>query len=245
MQPFEDGLEEVAAVSGDALASALLTDATADWRPDDAWVPVLRAPDRWLRAYVEAMRRAWAGFAPLWHESAALLDREVERVSAAAARGGVVELLDDLHPNGSVADGAWRLVDSPRPLRLGLRDRQIIVTPLLASEVCLTHCDDHGALRAISYPLPAAWRAFDREAPPPASLAALLGAPRTAILQALDRALAAGTLAERLGIVPSAVTPHLQGLESAGLIARERNGRYVLVHRTARGTQLLALYDAP
>jgi hypothetical protein len=35
----------------------------------------------------------------------------------------------------------------------------------------------------------------------------------------------------------------LRALEGAGLIVRERNGRNVIVHRTARGTGLLALYD--
>jgi hypothetical protein len=34
-------------------------------------------------------------------------------------------------------------------------------------------------------------------------------------------------------------------LEPAGLVARERRGQCVLVHRTVRGTRLLSLYDRP
>jgi DNA-binding MarR family transcriptional regulator len=80
---------------------------------------------------------------------------------------------------------------------------------------------------------------------PPASLEALLGVPRAALLRALDRATTAGQLATRLGLTPSGVTHHLRALEPAGLVARERHGRFVRVHRTIRGTQLLALYDLP
>jgi DNA-binding transcriptional ArsR family regulator len=43
--------------------------------------------------------------------------------------------------------------------------------------------------------------------------------------------------------VPSGVTHHVRALESAGLITRERRGSNVLVHRSARGTALLGLYE--
>jgi len=35
----------------------------------------------------------------------------------------------------------------------------------------------------------------------------------------------------------------MRALEGGGLIVRERSGRNVIVHRAARGTGLLALYD--
>jgi len=78
---------------------------------------------------------------------------------------------------------------------------------------------------------------------PPDALQALLGEPRAALLRALDRAETVGDLAERLWIVPSGITHHLDVLEPAGLVVRERRGRCVLVHRTVLGTRLLALYD--
>jgi DNA-binding MarR family transcriptional regulator len=53
-----------------------------------------------------------------------------------------------------------------------------------------------------------------------------------------------GILAKALIAVPSAATHHVGALEAAGLVSRERAGRRVIVHRTARGTRLLALYDA-
>ena len=74
-------------------------------------------------------------------------------------------------------------------------------------------------------------------------LAALLGAPRARILRRLDRALTAGGVAKELAFGPSAASHHLGVLEQAGLIDRQREGRRVLIHRTARGTRLLALYE--
>ncbi len=42
---------------------------------------------------------------------------------------------------------------------------------------------------------------------------------------------------------PNMVTHHLRALEAAGLITRTRQGRNVWVRRSARGTQLAALYE--
>jgi DNA-binding transcriptional ArsR family regulator len=99
-----------------------------------------------------------------------------------------------------------------------------------------------GELTHVVYPVCDAWRLLDETAPPPAALDALIGTQRSRILRFLDRPATAGRLAEALLAVPSAASHHLAILERAGLVARERQGRRVLVHRTARGTDLLALY---
>ena len=44
-------------------------------------------------------------------------------------------------------------------------------------------------------------------------------------------------------VLPISRCSRMRALEGAGLIVRERSGRNVIVHRTARGTGLLALYD--
>jgi DNA-binding transcriptional ArsR family regulator len=83
----------------------------------------------------------------------------------------------------------------------------------------------------------------DPEAPP-AALVTLLGTQRALILQRLGHPLTAGELAEALAAGPSTASYHLSALERAGLVDRERRGRHILVRRTARGTQLLDLYEA-
>ena len=50
-----------------------------------------------------------------------------------------------------------------------------------------------------------------------------------------------GEPAERMLLVPSGITHHLDVLEPAGLVVLERRGRCVLVHRTVLGTRLPAL----
>jgi DNA-binding MarR family transcriptional regulator len=52
-----------------------------------------------------------------------------------------------------------------------------------------------------------------------------------------------GELAGLIASLPSAVTHHVSTLAAAGLVARMRRGRRVLVDRSARGTALLALYE--
>ena len=145
-----------------------------------------------------------------------------------------------MHPYGSVEHGAWRVFERRRPVGLTIRGR-LVVRPLLDDSACLVEADH--ALRGLSFPLANAWQAFDARAPEPASLEGLLGPSRAAILRLLDTPTPAGKLAEALRLGPSGITHHVRGLEPAGLVARERCGRHVLVSRTTRGTRLLALYE--
>jgi DNA-binding transcriptional ArsR family regulator len=240
---MRDAFEHLAELDGDVLAAAIVEDSATDRRALEAWTPVLRAPQLWLRRYLQAMGRAWLGLEPMWQRSAGILERETERVAAATARRATAELLDALHPYSSIADGQWRLLECAQPVEQRLRRGTLTVAPLLAASVCFTDDDDAGSLLSLSYPVPGAWRALDDRAPPPASLEALVGARRAALLRALDAPVTAGALADRLWLVPSGVTHHVHALESAGLVARERQGSSVLVRRTARGTDLLALYE--
>ena len=78
---------------------------------------------------------------------------------------------------------------------------------------------------------------------PAAGLEALIGPQRALVLRELETPRSVGALAEALIAVPSAATHHVGALEAAGLVIREREGRRVIVHRTARGGRLVALYD--
>ena len=104
--------------------------------------------------------------------------------------------------------------------------------------------DDYGDVcLAIRYAVPGAWRRFDDDGPPPASLAALVGPQRALILTRLEHPRTAGELATLLQGVPSIASHHVRALERAGLVTRVREGRSVSVRRTARGTDLVALYS--
>ncbi len=77
----------------------------------------------------------------------------------------------------------------------------------------------------------------------PAKLVALLGEPRALILDGLDAPASCGDIAKELQMVPAGATHHLRSLEAAGLVKRRRDGQRVIVERTARGSELLALYE--
>lgn len=241
-EPFEAPLERLTSTPGSELLDAL--DNPLDCAPTQAWDPVRRDPDRWLRRYVDAMHRAWRVLEPRWRRSVALLEREQERLDAAMDRGvSPTQFLKGITPRSSVIDGTLRMAPAelrPRPLRVDALG--VTVVPLLAGAKSGTQVCPRDVLEWIGYSLPEVWRVFDDQAPPPASLEALLGIQRSALLRRLDHPQPAGQIAQALGYTPSGVSFHLRALEAAGLIIRQQSGRNVIVQRTARGTQLLALY---
>jgi DNA-binding transcriptional ArsR family regulator len=242
---LDEHLDAVAAVEPEQLAHNIDAALSAG-HPAGPWRGVAADPARWLRTYVSALRRAWTVVEPLWARSAGLLDREVERVSVALARGAGPELIAERFP-ASRLNGDELLLPSHTdgPGRVGVGGA-LMLQPLLAPAPASGWTDDYAdTCLAIRYSIPHAWRAFDGASPGPASLAALVGVHRAQILRHLERGSAtAGELAELLHGVPSMASHHVRALESAGLVTRERDGRHVRVHRTARGTELIALYPA-
>ena len=240
---LEEELEAILAVEPDELSRSIGLAAQAG-HPVGPWRLVAREPARWLRSYAEALRRAWVALEPFWTRSAGLLDREVERVSVALAHGAGPQLIAQLYPYGSVVAGELCLPShSSEPGRVGV-GTALLLHPLVAPIVSSGWTDDYADVcLAVRYSLPSAWRAFDGEHPPPASLEALVGPQRARILRSLDRPATAGALAEMLHAVPSMASHHLRALETAGLVTRTREGRRVRVRRTARGTELLSLYE--
>jgi DNA-binding transcriptional ArsR family regulator len=140
-----------------------------------------------------------------------------------------------------VPPAMWRL-QGPAPYGAE-RGSHLGMVPLLAGRHATHVRFIDGELAHVAYPVRDAWRLLGGGAHPPAALEALLGTQRALILRKLDRPMTAGRIAEALRAVPSAASHHLTILERAGLLERERQGRHVLVRRTARGSEVLALYE--
>ena len=201
-ETFDDALQRLAAIPGSALLEALESD--RDLTPSRAWDAVRRDPDRWLDGYVDALFRGWRGLEPLWRSSTGLVEREEERVIAAVGRGvSAAQLVNELTPAGSLCGGDLRVTGGVEQRQLRVGHRGLAVIPMVAGSRASTVSAPREFLEWIAYSLPDAWRAFDGQAPPPASLQALLGVQRTAVLERLDRPLAAGRLAEVLGFTPA------------------------------------------
>jgi DNA-binding transcriptional ArsR family regulator len=243
-ETLDDALERVVATPGVELLDALESD--PDVTPADlSWDPLRRDPDRWLRGYVDAIYRGWQGIEPLWRRSETLLEREADRIDAATDRGvPATQLITELGSRASLAEGQLRIAMALEPRRLSVPERGVILSPMIAAGDAGILASPGDVLVRIAYSAPGAWRAFDDQAPPPASLEALLGVQRARLMRRLDRSHAAGELAAALGLPPSGLTFHLRSLEAAGLIVRERRGRHVIVQRSERGTVLLALYES-
>jgi DNA-binding transcriptional ArsR family regulator len=242
-ESFPTALERLDAVDGDALVHAL--EDPRDVSPARGWELVKRAPERWLAAYVDALHRTWPAVAPLWQRSLGLLEREEDRLHAAMGRGvAPTQALASVSPRLSVVDDRLRIAPADSgSRRLRIDEHGATVIPMIAPSRAGTLSAPGEHLDWVGYPLPESWRAFDDVAPPPASLASLVGPQRATLLRALDQPQTAGRLATLLECVPSAITHHLQTLEAAGLITRNRTGRSVIVSRTTRGRALLDLYE--
>jgi DNA-binding transcriptional ArsR family regulator len=220
----EQDFERIAATDPETLRGQL---AACGLERDAPWAAVAHDGTRWLRRYAHALRKLWAATETRWTAGSQLLDRELERVGVAVARGTALQALRPLE----VADGLTA-------------QRHLILMPKLTRPCSATiRAYDGPTLTHLAYPVPGARRLLDDHLPPPSSLEALLGPARTRILRQLDRPRPVGRLAEALYAAPSVATHHANALETAGLIERQRHGRHVLVRRTARGTALLALYE--
>jgi DNA-binding transcriptional ArsR family regulator len=209
----------------------------------DRWRLASRGGSRWRDNYLDALARAWRGYRPVWERARPALEGEVRRIGASVALGATVEVLVSVNSRSRVADNQWQL-SSNISRRLHLSDHPLRLVPIVhpTRRVLLTD-DDRGGLREVGYSLRDVEGPLSGLAPAPEALESLLGAPRATCLRRLDRPVTAGALAEALAAVPSAATHHINALERAGLVRRERSGRRVLVWRTRRGTALLELYS--
>jgi len=206
---------------------------------DGPWVEAARDPRGWAFRYARALRRVWIATGAEIGRASTLIDREIERVGAATARGALATLFCDLHPHVRFDDYADTRTRALPPSERGLT----LIPKLTGPRTALIKAYRDGAPTHLAYPLPGATRALGDDLPAPYSLESLLGAQRTRLLRLLDRPQTIGRLAGKLVVVPATASHHTDALEAAGLVTRERRGRNVLVRRTARGSALLALYE--
>ena len=241
-QTLKEGLEQVVAAE-DRLVRDIY--ACLELGPTGDWRRAAADPRRWVRGFALALAHAWSGFRPVWQQAQLQLAAEVERVAAATERAAQLDIVGGLLPHGRLADGCWEIdrCDEARvPSRVA--DAGLTLIPLVAGPWASIVDDSGAGLRHVGYPLRAPSVATPEVRREPASLEALLGAPRALILRLVERPRTNNEVAAALHVVPSAATRHLAALEAAGLVSRRRSGRALVVRRTARGDALLALYES-
>jgi len=237
---FDDELDRMAHKASQGLQAELHTEGLTRAGP---WAAVAQHPQRWLDGYLTALGRVWQAIEPRWIRAGPLLEREAERVGTSLARGGFTYLMAGLSPRGRVDHDRWYIRDGDETAAT-ISPGLVLLPMLIGPDARLVHEDDDAVVQ-VSYPLPGIRRLITDTRPNnhPDPLSALLGAPRADILRRIDQPTTAGQLAADMVFTPSAITHHLDALERAQLTIRERHGRHIIVHRTARGTELLNLYE--
>lgn len=165
------------------------------------------------------------------------------RAGARAAGSGTAAMLGTLHPQIGW-DGRVLSVASSGEYNFDLDGRVLVVRPsVLAVKPGLSGDVFTDALELY---YPATEAALVRDPRPGAAdpaLAALLGATRAAMLDAIVRtpAITTGRLAEHLGVSAAAASRHTAILRDAGLITTVRDGMTVHHHATRLGLELADL----
>lgn len=241
-----DTLDEIAATDSVVLfeQAAVVFAANGDVPPPPGWDMVERRPERWLAEFARTMGRVAGALDEVWRAARPLIDRETERVGVAALLGASRELLTTLHADARIEDGELVLRRwGSEPLRWSIGRDGLVLVPMLGGARSLVSWHTEDAITHLAYPLGGQDRLLDDAAVRGDGIDGLLGARRADILRLLDRPAVAGAVAVALDSSPSAITHHVTALESAGLVRRERTGQHVWIHRTARASALLALYE--
>ena len=230
-ETFEEGLARVRAADP-AAARAHLTVSLAGPLPavlDRDDLPE-RAAALLAHVWTETVR-------PDWDRRRRVLEADVVARTAQVSRGGWAAVLDSLRPGSTRWLGDNRLQVNlheypPREIS-GAELLFVPVTPK-GGWVSWEEPDRYAVVYACAGALadPGA-RAV------PASLGALLGTARAAVLVLLDSPLSTTQLVAVTGQALGSVGRHLRVLLDAGLVQRRRAGRAVLYSRTAAGEVLV------
>jgi DNA-binding transcriptional ArsR family regulator len=189
----------------------------------------------------DALEQYWrVAIAPYWPQLRAVLDADVAYRVGKLARGGIAELMQDLHPSIELTDNSIRIASVAEG---DVDGGSLTLVPCvfiwprlwvelgLAGEPSLTY----GA-RGVG----ALWQDSDGAAEEEDALGALLGRTRAAILVSLQLPRSTTDLARSLDLTPPTVSSHLAILRRGGLVTCWRSGRRVLYQRTGVGSTIVA-----
>ncbi|MEV4618793.1 DUF5937 family protein [Asanoa sp. NPDC049573] len=189
-----------------------------------------------------ALEHYWrVGVAPYWPRLRAVLDADVAYRAGKLTRGGIADLMADLHPSIELHEHAIRVASRTEG---DLHGGGLTLVPCvfiwphlwiefgLAGDPSLTY----GARGIGSW-----WQ--DGSAIPAEeedALGALLGRTRAELLVALHLPRSTTDLARTIGLSPPTVSSHLAILRRGGLVTCWRSGRRVLYQRTGLGSSVVA-----
>ncbi|MEU6253206.1 winged helix-turn-helix domain-containing protein [Streptomyces sp. NPDC047043] len=180
---------------------------------------------------------------PYWDRRRRILEADVVARTAQVSRGGWAAVLDSLTPGQTRWLGNDRLQVNrlERPPR-EISGAELVFVPVTPGRGWVTW--EEPTRYAIVYGCTGAL-ADPGARSVPASLGALLGTARAAVLVLLDSPMSTSQLVAVTGQALGSVGRHLRVLLDAGLVERRRAGRSVLYERTAAGDVLVEAQQRP
>jgi DNA-binding transcriptional ArsR family regulator len=205
--------------------------------------PLYEDPAGHLPTVLRELDRYWqVAVQPVWQRLRALTMADLSYRTERFAVGGVMRVLEDLHPEISL-DRDRLHIDKPHHGHhsFDLAGKGILLVPCVFSWPTLVVGCCGTDQPTLTYPTRGVAE-FWQESPAgqPEPLSALVGRTRATLLATLGLPRTTTQLAEQLALSPAAVSQHLKILKDTALVTARRRGRMVLYQRTATATALLA-----
>ncbi len=215
----------------------------------EARLHLLHDPATALPLLVEQAYEYWtAVVAPHWTALARILEKDVMHRARQMVLEGVTPTVGNLD-TGMILAKDYLLLERPTEADVTLRGEGIQFVPSAFSWCKSTsfalmwqiNDDWHPMViyqaRGIGNLVPADKPKIGE------ALELTLGAAKARILQALDAPSSTGELADRLYVTPGSISQQMRRLSQAGLVESDRNGSRVYHRRTARGDDLLRVFE--
>ncbi|MFI0999984.1 ArsR family transcriptional regulator [Streptomyces galbus] len=234
-EPWEEALERVRGVSGEAARAHLRTAARGGELPG-----ILERDDLGERA-ARVLEWVWEETVrPYWERRRRVLEADVAARTAQVSRGGWAEVLDSLRPGTRwLGESRFQVNLHEYPPR-DVCGAELVFVPVTARAGWVSweepEREDERARFAVVYPCVGALAGVEQGAGTAgAGLEALMGAGRARVLVLLGVPLTTTQLVAVTGMALGSVGRHLRVLLDAGLVERRRVGRAVRYSRTGVG----------
>lgn len=202
---------------------------------------IMSGPDGLIRL-ADVFRSYWeAALEPHWPRMRAVLEAEIAYRSRQLARGGLTELLADLHPLVELDQDCIR-VNKPRRSEHDLSGSGLLLMPCIFATPSVVFGVGPGEVPCLIYRprgVATVWEEAEQRPVADDPLGALIGRSRAAILRGTALPKSTSEMARDLGQAAATVSEQLSTLRRSGMVTSWRAGRSVLHQRTPAATRLI------
>jgi DNA-binding transcriptional ArsR family regulator len=205
-------------------------------------------PREAIECLAEDIRIYWRRvLEPHWGSISAILEADVLYKGRILALDGPENLFPDLHQTVKYASGEIKIsplcqfIDQDVHFHTGGAGVQLVPSLFGGCGRMFQLNPDCSMILAYRTRGTGLW--YEKPPDPGYSLRKAVGSGRAQVLEMLADPVTTGELARRLHYTAGAVSQQLTNLKQAGLVESERRGKRVFHRLTARGENLLALFD--